>query len=102
MASEIAGCMVFSESKARAVAVGDSTVGDHRRAPRPVRSSDALWGLDSLSIRELLQVTDGNDLLGFCLEALFHLAIQQMTGILEQPAEAEDPQLPSIWRLEIV
>lgn len=44
----------------------------------------------------------GNDLLGFCLEAIVALAVQQRTGILEHPAEPEGKDHPSIWCLPIV
>eukprot|EP00435_Cladocopium_sp_Y103_P009115 s2290_g2.t1 len=75
---------------------------DHRRLPHPVRSAESLWGLVSLALRELSQVCDGNDLLGFCLEAMAELACLHMTGILEHPAEPDQVDFPSIWKLILV
>ena len=49
----------------------------HRRAPRPLRSWDRLWGLDSLSLREAEQVDVGNELLLFSLSLMFELALAQ-------------------------
>ena len=73
-----------------------------RRLPRPVRSASQLWGLSSLALRELATVSEGNDFLGFCLEAMTALAVQSMTGILEHPAEPPEEEFPSIWKLPIV
>lgn len=88
-------------SKARAVHLHAAECG-HKRHPRPVRSSTELWGLDALTIRELVQVCDGNNLLGFCLEALVRLAALSRTGILEHPAEPDAEELPSIWKLPVL
>lgn len=88
-------------SRARAVSLGDAECG-HRRRPRPVRSESELWGLAALTIRELAQTMDGNNLLGFCLEALAGLAALMRTGILEHPAEPEGAEFPSIWKLPIL
>ena len=87
-------------SRARGVAIDGAAVGLHQ--PRIVRDADNLWGLPSLALRELTQVTEGNLLLGFCLEALCGLAVMQRTGLLEHPAEPDEPELASIWRLDIV
>ena len=88
-------------SKARAVRLGDAEHG-HKRQPRPVRSATELWGLAALTIRELVQTGDGNNLLGFCLEALAGLAALHRTGILEHPAEPDGDELPSISKLPIL
>ena len=74
----------------------------HRRAPRPLRSWDRLWGLDSLSLREAEQVDVGNELLLFSLSLMFELALAQRTGVLEHPREPADEAKPSIWRLPII
>ena len=83
-------------SRARSVRI--EIDGGHRSGfqPRPVRSDPHLWGLPALALRELSQVMEGNDFLGFCLEAMAALAVQSMTGILEHPAEPEDAGFPSI------
>ena len=90
-------CCTFS--KARAVVVDSAT---HRRAPRPVRSADALWGLASLALREMDAVLEGNVLLSFCIEAIFALAMMERQGLLEHPQEPEAEDAPSIWKLPIL
>lgn len=87
-------CGTFS--KARAVA------GAHRRAPRPVRSADELWGLHLLSLRELDAVLEGNVLLSFCIESIFALAMMERQGLLEHPAEPPEAEAPSIWKIPLV
>ena len=86
------------ETWARAVQVKDTD----RRAPRVVRSGTDLWGLDSLSLRELDQVMMGNTLLCFALGSLLRVAFRGGTGALEHPKDPEEPSLPSIWRLPFV
>ena len=70
--------------------------------PRPVRSAQELWGLSSLSLRELAQVTVGNHLLCFSLEMLFRLAIVGALGVMEHPEMPDDEHMPSIWRLDVM
>ena len=89
-------------SKARAVQQKAADSRQRRRMPRPVRSAQHLWGLPALALRELEQVTDGNVLLGFCLESIISLAVQGMTGIIEHPAEPDEVEAPSIWKLPLV
>ena len=72
------------------------------RGPRPVRSAQDLWGLSSLSLRELAQVRVGNNLLCFSLEMLFRLALVGAFGVLEHPEMPEDETMPSIWRLDVM
>ena len=90
-------CCTFS--KARSVAL---EAVQPRRAPRPVRSADDLWGLLSLSLRELDAVMEGNVLLSFCIEAIFALAMMGRQGLLEHPAEPDEENAPSIWKIPIV
>ena len=91
-------CSTFS--KARGVHLSGTSSSRHQ--PRPVRSGVLLWGLDSLSLRELSAVIDGNVLLTFCLEALFALSIMDRAGLLEHPREPDSVDAPSIWKLPIM
>ena len=86
-------------SKARAVALQHDLPG---RAPRPVRSDADLWGLASLTLRELHAVLEGNVLLNFCIEAIFALTIIWRQGLLEHPAEPDETDSPSIWNMPII
>ena len=62
-------------------------LGDRRRhAPRVVRPADEMWGASSLSLRELRDVSVGNELLIFTLVAFIHLYITQGYAIVEHPA----------------
>lgn len=85
-------------SQARFVDTGAGT----DRQPRPLRSIEWLWGLPSLSLRELGQVTIGNELLLFSLDLMICLARSEGLGVLEHPGEPADETKPSIWRLPIV
>ena len=44
----------------------------------------------------------GPSVLGFCLQALGELALQAWAGIMEHPAEPEQSEAPSVWKLPIV
>jgi len=71
--------------------------------PRILRTHQDLWGLDSLAIRELLQILTGNDLLSFALEAIIEIALAGSVGVLEHPAEPTDlPEAAAIWRLPLM
>ena len=72
------------------------------RQPRPLRSLEWLWGLPSLSLRELGQVAIGNELLLFSIDLLICLARSEGLGVLEHPGEPDDETKPSIWRLPIM
>eukprot|EP00438_Fugacium_kawagutii_P005073 Skav200544 [mRNA] locus=scaffold676:310903:315876:+ [translate_table: standard] len=84
-------------SRARAV-----ELEDRRRGPRPVRSAKQPWGLQCLTLRELRQVSLGNLLLSFSLEAATAILAANGIAVVEHPAEPDDPALPSIWRLPVV
>ena len=98
MHSFLGGPPCCTLSKARAA---DNPVED-RASPRPVRSADELWGLPSLALRKQYQVIEGNVLLGSSLQALGELALPRRAGILEHPAEPDQPTAPSIWKPPIV
>ena len=94
--SLLAGPPCETWSKARGVAVPG------RRCPRVLRLLEALWGMDSLSLRELRQLGVGNLLLLFTVEALVHLALVGGHGILEHPAIPDEEEKASIWRLPLI
>ena len=86
-------------SKARGVEV----LGDHtRKGPRIIRTASELWGFDALGLKELEQVSMGNELLLFSLVCIFRLALRGGVAILEHPAEPDAEDAASIWRLQIV
>ena len=74
---------------------------DHR-APRVIRDISALWGFLSVSIKEQAQLSDGNDLLGFCILCLVALLTGDGSGLLEHPKPPDEPELASIWRLPLL
>ena len=73
-----------------------------RHGPRVIRTRELLWGLRSLSLREMQQLHDGHILLGFSLHAMMLLAMADGLGILEHPGEPADESAASIWRLPLV
>ena len=77
-------------------------LGTHGGGPRPLRSATDLWGLRSLSQRELKQVVFGNTLLIFVVEIMIQLAVLGGLGALEHPAEPDEVHLPSIFKLPLV
>ena len=85
-------------SQARFVELGEAD----ERQPRPLRSLEWLWGLPSLSLREMGQVEVGNELLLFAIDLLICLARSEGVGVLEHPGEPTDETKPSIWRLPII
>ena len=76
--------------------------GSHRPGPRVIRTLRDLWGILSVSIRELLQLHDGHVPLGFSILAMAILSANNGIGILEHPGEPNDPDAASIWRLPII
>ena len=61
-----------------------------------------MWGLPSLALKELQQVSVGNELLIFSFDLMCCLACSDGCGVLEHPAPPSDPLKPSIWRLPFV
>lgn len=88
-------------SQARFVDIADDP-GQLERQPRPLRSLEWLWGLPSMSLRELGQVAVGNELLLFSIDLMICLARSEGLGVLEHPGEPADEEKPSIWRLPII
>lgn len=75
---------------------------DEGTGPRPIRSADALWGMESLSLSELAQVMIGNDLLFFAFDLILRLHFSEGFGAIEHPDEPEEDFKPSIWKLQIL
>ena len=86
-------------SKARGVEVKSA---GKCNGPRIIRTADALWGLEALGLKELAQISMGNDLLLFSIMCLYRLAIRGGVGILEHPAEPESEDAAFIWKLRIL
>lgn len=70
--------------------------------PRVIRNVEELWGMTSVSLRELLQLHDGHVLLGFSILGMIMLHSSDGFGVLEHPGEPDDPHAASIWRLPII
>ena len=95
-------CETWSRARGRHIPSGAHD--DHRRSPSPrvVRTLEEIWGLCSLSLRELSQVTIGNILMGFQLVAMAALACTGGIAAVEHPAESPNPDDASIWRTPIM
>eukprot|EP00435_Cladocopium_sp_Y103_P010886 s2437_g2.t2 len=74
----------------------------HGRAPRVLRTGALPWGLASLSLRELQQVSVGNSLMGFQLEGIAELFCTGGTAVLEHPAPPEKEASATIWRTPVM
>ena len=72
------------------------------RGPRIIRTRQCLWGLPSLSLREMQQLHDGHVLLGFSMQGMVRLATTGGLGVLEHPGEPEQADAASIWRLPLM
>ena len=71
----------------------------HSRGPRILRTEDHLWGLPCLALKEVQQVITGNELLTFTLLMAGKVICTGGSGVVEHPAEPEEPQAASIWKL---
>eukprot|EP00435_Cladocopium_sp_Y103_P033204 s1466_g8.t1 len=82
-------CESWSIARGRSLHVSDShQQPDRAQGPRIIRTREHLWGLPCVSLRELLQLFVGNELLSFVLLAF---------------ADPEtDPEAAAIWRLPVV
>lgn len=87
-------CETWSRARGRIV--------DGAHGPRVVRDLDYIWGRASLTLKELMQVTIGNLLMGFQLVAMAALAGVGGCAVLEHPGEPSQPELASIWRTPIM
>ena len=89
-------------SRVRGVLVSDAHADAGRHQPRVLRDEEALWGYDSLAVKELRQVLTGKILHCFALEATLLIALTGGLGLIEHPAEPTDlPGAASIWKLPI-
>ena len=84
------------------VARGRPVQGALRSLPRIIRDADHLWGFLSVSLKEQAQLSDGNDLLGFCILMLVALLVTDGSGLMEHPKEPDDQTLASVWRLPLL
>lgn len=92
-------CETWSKARGRTV---DPMKLQGRPPPRVVRTAAHLWGLPSLSLKELSQVFTGNCLLTFTLHMACIMIIIGGLGIVEHPAEPDEEDAASIWRLPVV
>ena len=69
--------------------------------PLPVRDATHLRGLPELRLREVRQVSTGNDLLGVAIRFAANMLISNGFFLLEHPKDLGGEQ-PSIWRLAVI
>ena len=86
-------CETFSEAR-----FTPAPAESPRRWPRPLRSSECLFGLPGLSVRELLQSQLGTGFALQGLEVICHHLVQGGLAISEHPAAPAAPDRPTIWR----
>eukprot|EP00435_Cladocopium_sp_Y103_P024816 s1891_g6.t1 len=101
----VAGPPCESWSQARGTPMKDTDTRSMQGfscGPRIIRTLQALWGLESVTLRELGQLCVGNDLLFFALLAMIEIAFVDGVGILEHPAPPRQEDAASIWRTPIV
>ncbi len=72
------------------------------RWPRPLRSHDALFGLEKLRAKEMRQLEQGTLFFFQVVEVLCWLLRLGGCFIAEHPATPHQPDYPSIWRSAIV
>lgn len=70
--------------------------------PRVIRTILELWGMGSVSLRELRQLCVGNDLLFFSILCIIALIEVDGFAIMEHPAEPAIETSASIWRTALV
>ena len=88
-------CETWSQARERSVAT-------HGRAPRVLRTAEQPWGKEALRLKELLQLSVGNSLMGFQLEAVVELFCVGGIALTEHPAPPKAEQSVSIWRTPIL
>ena len=73
-----------------------------KHGPRIIRTILELWGMDSVSLKELRQLCVGNDLLFFSILCIIALIEVEGFAIMEHPAEPTKEEAASIWRTALV
>ena len=97
VAAAVAGSPCETFSAARHHSLGEGHYG-----PRPLRSTQRLWGLAGLTLRELRQLGQGSI---FQLQVLWCLTQMRITGgvgVSEHPGTPQEPEKASIWRSALV
>eukprot|EP00438_Fugacium_kawagutii_P035148 Skav217728 [mRNA] locus=scaffold1282:35713:36369:+ [translate_table: standard] len=87
-------CNTWSAARQHALAGG--------KGPRVIGRGEAPWGLGFLRRGELLQIIEHNQLSGFSLESMATLVTTSGVGLLEHPAQPDDPSAASIWAQPIL
>ena len=87
-------CETWSKARGRKLVSG--------RGPRVVRDASHLWGLQCLALKEVKQVITGNELLTFTLLMAGQVVCTGGSGVVEHPAEPEEPEVASIWKLPVM
>ena len=88
-------CETWSQARERAVP-------KHGRAPRVLRTAEFPRGKEALRLRELRQLSVGNSLMGFQLEAVVDLYCVGGIALTEHPAPPKAETSVSIWRTPIL
>ena len=88
-------CETWSQAREQALATRPF-------APRVLRTAEFPWGLESLRLRELIQISVGNTLMGFQLEAVVELFCVGGIAITEHPAPPVAEMSVSIWKTPII
>ena len=76
--------------------------GEWDGGPRQVRSEEELAGLSPLTLRELEQISIGNQLLGVATRLAFAQYLAGNFFLLEHPGMPSEPGAPSIWKLDVI
>ena len=88
-------CETWSQAREKSIA-------NSQYAPRVLRTAEFPWGLESLRLRELIQLSVGNTLMGFQLEAVVELFCVGGIALTEHPAPPEADASVSIWKTPII
>eukprot|EP00435_Cladocopium_sp_Y103_P051465 s2317_g16.t1 len=95
-------CETWSQARGRKIGSLSSPEQRCRHAPRVVRTAEHPWALPSLALRELRQVSTGNVLMCFILEALVAVLCTGGVGVAEHPAAPDEETAASIWRTPLL
>lgn len=73
-----------------------------RMGPRILRTRQLSWGKSSLRLKELHQLSVGNELMGFVLESIVELYCTGGIAAMEHPAPPKEPEAASIWKTPLL